>query len=398
MKYLILVGDGMGDYSFEALGDKTPLEAAKTPAMDFIAANGELFTLQTVPKGYDPGSDVANLSLMGYLPENVYTGRAPIEAASMGVELGTDQTAFRCNLVNIDFQQSSGPVMLDYSAGHISTAEAKELILALDAELATNIRKFYPGMSYRHLMVTNEVFPSLHSTPPHDHLDQDVTQYWNNYQSIPEFKDIVNRAKVILDKHPVNHARVNNGTPPANSIWLWGEGKAPVMQTLQEGYGITGGLISAVDLLKGIGVYAGMEVVNVPGATGYLDTNYKGKADAALELLKKHDLVFVHVEAPDEAGHQGLLKEKIQAIEDFDEKIVKPILDGAAGHDFRVVVCPDHYTPVSTKTHVGLPVPVALYDSRKTVKPSGMTYNEKNADKAGLLIHNGQEFFKRIFG
>lgn len=396
MKYIILVGDGMADFPLAELGDKTPLEAALTPAMDSLAMRGALHTLQTVPEGMAPGSDVANLSLLGYTPERYYTGRAPLEAASLNVTLSDHETAFRCNLVTLSFDDQNRPTMIDYSAGHISTKEAGALIATLAAELNEPGITFYPGVSYRHLLVVGQPINELTTAPPHDHTGRDVSSLWEEYLAHPIFGPLAMKARTILAEHSVNVERTKAGRNPANAIWLWGEGKAPTLPTIQSHYGITGALISAVDLLKGMAVYAGMEVINVPGATGYLDTNYQGKADAALDALKRHDLVFVHVEAPDEAGHQGLIKEKIQAIEDFDQKIVKPIIEGMAGQDFRVAITCDHYTPIALKTHVARPVPIAIYDSRTNVPGSGLPYSEDTANNSRSLLRSGEEFFATL--
>lgn len=396
MKYIILVGDGMGDHPIAALDGHTPLEKANTPAMDFLAANGELFLARTIPQGYPPGSDVANLSLLGYLPQACYSGRAPLEAASMGVALADDEIACRCNLVTIE--ESDGRIkMLDYSAGHISTAEAKVLIDALEQKLGNGTRHFYAGVSYRHLLVIKGQFVAIATVPPHDHTGREVTSYWQDYLAHPQLKDIVEPASRLLAGHAINQARLNRGERPANGIWLWGEGKAPAMPTLYDQFGVRGALISAVDLLKGLGVYAGMDIIQVEGATGYLDTNYQGKADAALAALADHDLVFVHVEAPDEAGHQGLVREKIQAIEDFDQKIVRPILEGVRRFkEFRLMVAMDHFTPIAIKTHVDQPVPVLIYDSRGSKKMSGLAYTEKDAAGTGLIIDDGRKLLEKL--
>ncbi|MBU0485560.1 MAG: cofactor-independent phosphoglycerate mutase [Proteobacteria bacterium] len=396
-KTVILVGDGMGDLPIAALGGRTPLEAAKTPAMDYVSIHGELSLLQTIPEGFSPGSDVANLSLLGYRPQDIYTGRAPLEAASMGVELGADEIAFRCNLVTLQDTGDSCKVMVDYSAGHITSDEARILIEELHRQLGGSAVNFHPGVSYRHLCVHQGDVSGLVTVPPHDHTGDDIAVYWQAYLNSSLGK-VVAEASRILVSHPVNERRIAAGKNPANAIWLWGEGRAPVMATLQERYGISGSLISAVDLLKGIGVYAGMRIINVPGATGYLDTNYQGKVDAAFEALKDTDLVFVHVEAPDEAAHQGEMDSKLQAIEDFDRKIVQPVLDGLmAGKDeFRLIVAMDHFTPLATRTHDSRPVPVALFDSLHNPAGSGLTYSEKNGAQTGLIIANGQLFFERI--
>lgn len=393
LKHIILVGDGIGDLPVNELNGKTPLEYADTPAMDFVASHGILGQLQTVPQGFHPGSDVANLSLLGYKPEDVYTGRSPLEAASLGVDLRDDEIAFRCNLVNMT-QNGDKVTMVDYSGGHIDTADARQLIAAINREITSDMFTLYPGVSYRHLFVYRGNVAGLVTVPPHDYSGQDVTQFWEKYGQYPDLMQFITKACAVLQGHPLNSNRQQQGRLPANGVWLWGEGKAPSMPTLEQNFGVSGALISAVDLLKGIGVYAGMEVMNVPGATGYLDTNYQGKVDAALSALRKHDLVLVHVEAPDETGHQGLLKEKIQAIEDFDQKIVQEILDNMkGGPDFRLVVCMDHFTPISLKTHIAVPVPFALFDSRSPERKNTLTYSEKNGANAGLHFANGEDFF-----
>ncbi len=398
MKYLILVGDGMGDLPMAELGGRTPLAAARTPAMDRLAADGELYLLRTVPEGFPPGSDVANLSLAGYRPVECYTGRAPLEAASMGVELAVGEIAFRCNLVTVAQGDDGGLTMVDYSAGHITTGEARQLIEALQRELGNDLVRLYPGVSYRHLLVYRGESNGLVTVPPHDHTGREVGGYRDRYRVVPPLAELMAKAALILADHPVNLARVAKGLNPANGVWLWGEGKAPSMPTLADRFGISGALISAVDLLKGIGVYAGMEIINVPGATGYLDTNYQGKVDGALGALKSKDLVFVHVEAPDEAGHQGLLAEKMQAIEDFDQRIVQPIVDGLAGTDFRLAVAMDHFTPLAIRTHSDQPVPVIIYDSRRQGKGSGLPYTEEAVAKSGGQLADGRHFLEVLLG
>ncbi|MDH5299616.1 MAG: phosphoglycerate mutase, partial [Desulfobulbaceae bacterium] len=265
-----------------------------------------------------------------------------------------------------------------------------------DRELGDEGNCFHAGVSYRHLLVHSGEVAGLVTVPPHDHTGREVTEYWQRYQAIPGLAALMNRAPAILAQHPVNLDRVKRGLNPANGIWLWGEGKAPIMPTLQEKYGVSGALISAVDLLKGIGVYAGMEIINVEGATGYLDTNYQGKVEAALAALVDKDLVFVHVEAPDEAGHQGLLREKIQAIEDFDQRIVQPILDGLEGRDFRLAVAMDHFTPLAIRTHSNQMVPVSIYDSRRNGKASGLPYTEAAGARCGRELANGRVFLETL--
>ena len=397
MKYIILVGDGMGDLPIAELGGKTPLAFAKTPAMDRIASQGELCLVRTVPEGFPPGSDVANLSLLGYLPHECYSGRAPLEAASLGVSLAPDEIAFRCNLVTLRFE-GDRVFMEDYSSGHISSQEARILIEGLEEVAGTSRLRFYPGVSYRHLLVHSGETGSLVTVPPHDYTGREVTEFWRRYNRIPHLQEALKKAVAYLADHPVNRERQAGQRNPANGIWLWGEGKAPSMPAIREQFGIEGSLISAVDLLKGIGVYAGLEIINVSGATGYLDTNYAGKATAAIEALKTKDFVFVHVEAPDEAGHQGSLKDKLQAIEDFDGKIVQPIFEAltASGQDFRLAVAMDHWTPLSLRTHSADPVPVAIYDSRPGQAGSGLPYDEQSAISAGKLLGDGRQFFMRV--
>ncbi len=399
MKYIILVGDGMGDLPIAELGGKTPLAFAKTPAMDRIASEGELCLVRTVPDGFPPGSDVANLSLLGYLPHECYSGRGPLEAASLGVSLAADEIAFRCNLVTLRFEEDR-VFMEDYSSGHISSKEARILVEGLEKTAGTDRLRFYPGVSYRHLLVHSGEIGPLVTVPPHDYTGREVTEFWQRYNSIPHLREALTKAVAYLADHPVNRDRQAQQRNPANAIWLWGEGKAPSMPTIREQFGVEGALISAVDLLKGIGVYAGLEIIEVDGATGWLDTNYAGKAAAAIQALKTKDLVFVHVEAPDEAGHQGSLKDKLQAIEDFDGKIVKPIFEAlmASGYDFRLAVAMDHFTPLVTRTHNADPVPVAIYDSRAVQSRSGLPYDEQSAAMAGELLTDGRQFFKRVLG
>ena len=385
MKYLILVGDGMGDLPIAELDHRTPLEAVPTPMLDSLCQKGRLFLIRTVPEGYPPGSDVANLSLLGYRPEEYYTGRAPLEAASMGIDLAADETAFRCNLVTLRHELGNKVQMIDYSAGHISSEESTKLIEALESECATERFHFKAGISYRHILVVKGDYPAMDPVPPHDYIDKDVTAPWQRYTEDPEWQELIQKANIILANHPVNQKRAANGQNEANGIWLWGEGKLPSMPSFHERYGLHGSLISAVDLLKGLGVVAGLDILNIPGATGYIDTNYQGKADAALECLKTQDFVFVHVEGPDEAGHQGILKDKSQAIEDFDAKIVSPIVQGLRdqGEDFRLIATMDHYTPLSIRTHTSTPVPSILYDSREIEAGSGQNFSEATGNEAG---------------
>jgi len=395
MKYIILLGDGMADRPRADLGGKTCLQAAKTPNLDHLASAGQVGMVSTVPDGYAPGSDVANLSVLGYDPRKYYTGRSPLEAASIGVSLGPDDVAFRCNLVTL---RSSGGgaaaerrrathVMEDFSAGHISTDDARMLIEEIGSKLGTDHIRFYPGVSYRHLMVWKGGKERINCTPPHDIQDKDIQDYLPRGEGDDIINDLMEASVDILTNHPVNKARLEAGKRPANSIWLWGQGKRPSMPTFKEKYGLEGAVISAVDLTKGLGVYAGFEVINVPGATGWIDTNYVGKAEHALFALKSRDIVYLHVEAPDEAGHTGDVKNKIKAIEDFDELIVGNVMHGMKQFDeYRILALPDHPTPLEIRTHSAEPVPFVIYDNRADRKGEPVTYDERIAERKDALI------------
>ena len=380
MKYLILVGDGMGDYPIADLGDKTPLEAANTPSMDELCSKGEFFLNHTVPDGFPPGSDVANMSLMGYDPVLYYTGRAPLEAAAMGISLAPDEIVFRCNLVTLDQNGSNRITLRDFSAGHISSEESHQIIGDLESECSTEQLHFKPGVSYRHLAIFKGSHPGIVTVPPHDYIGKEVTEHWQNYLNVPSWRQILEKAATVLTGHPVNLQRIKEGKNPASHFWLWGEGTMVDVPLLTDRFQISGSMISAVDLLKGLGVVGGLSVIDVPGATGYIDTNYEGKAEAATCALADQDFVFVHLEGPDEAGHQGSLQDKIQAIEDFDARIVHPITQHLRDQkeDFRVVVTMDHFTPLALRTHVSDPVPTLLYDSREHTPGSKQLFCEKN--------------------
>lgn len=380
MKYLILVGDGMGDYPIAELDGKTVLETADTPAMDELCHKGEFFLNHTIPEGFPPGSDVANMSLMGYNPELYYTGRAPLEAAAMGINLAPDELVFRCNLVTLDESDNGLITMRDFSAGHISSEESHQIIATLEKECSSEQFHFKAGISYRHLMIFKGVHPGITTVPPHDYIEQEVTAHYSSYLDIADWRDLMEKSASILAYHPVNLRRIEEGKNPATHFWLWGEGTMVDAPTIFDRFQISGSMISAVDLLKGLGVVSGLSVINVPGATGYIDTNYRGKAQAATDALNKQDFVFVHLEGPDEAGHKGSLQDKIQAIEDFDELIVQPIVQNLRDQqeDFRVVVTMDHFTPLAIRTHVSDPVPTILYDSREQTSGSGQSFCEKN--------------------
>lgn len=380
MKYAVLIGDGMADFPMDEFGGKTVLQKANTPNMDYITKNGRAGLARTVPDGMPPGSDVANMSILGYDPKKYYSGRAPLEAASMGIPLNDGDVAFRCNLITI-----TDGIIADYSAGHITSEEAKTLIEAVDSRIGTEKIRFYPGISYRHLMVASgDVGINSECTPPHDVIGEAKSEYMPKGKDSELLCELTDASRTILETHPVNSERVKAGKNPANCIWLWGQGYAPSFTEFEQLYGMTGSIISAVDLLKGIGIYAGLDVIDVPGATGYLDTNYSGKAEYAIESLKDHDFVFVHVEAPDEAGHMGDVDAKIQAIEDFDNLVVGRILEYAreSDEDFTILVLPDHPTPISLKTHTSDSVPFAIY-STADKDPDGAAAFDEESVKQG---------------
>lgn len=397
MKYIVMLGDGMADYPVEALEGRTPLEAAKKPNIDRLARGGELGMARTVPEGLKPGSDVANLSAMGYDPLSCYTGRSPLEAVSMGIDMSDTDVAFRCNLVTLsDELKYEDKTMVDYSSGEITTEEAKELMKAVNTELCTDEILFYPGISYRHCMIWHHGPTGLELTPPHDISDRRVSGY------LPEnlrILDLMKRSYQVLNTHPVNQDRQARGLNPANSIWLWGEGTKPGVSNFEALYGVKGSVISAVDLIKGIGLCSGMKVIEVEGATGNINTNFKGKGEAALQtLLEGQDFVYIHVEAPDECGHHGDLEGKIRSIELIDSQIVEPLLSGLekAGEDYAILVMPDHPTPVAIKTHISDPVPYLLYRSAFPINSGIETYTEKAAQSTGHSVVQGHELMRKL--
>jgi len=397
VKYLILVGDGMGDYPLEELQGRTILEAAKIPGIDELLSRGRMGLVRTIPRGMEPGSDVANMNLLGYDPRAYHTGRGPLEAASMGIRLASDEVAFRCNLVSMETDAAGEVRMLDHSAGHIATSEARRLVEALQPALEDGPLKLYPGVSYRHLLVHKGGRSDLETTPPHDIPGEPVAPYRKVYEQEPALATFMEKAQAILARHPVTREHREAGKRTADGVWLWGQGKAPSMPTLRERYGLEGAMISAVDLLKGLGVYAGLEPIDVPGATGYLDTDYAGKVRAALDALEDLDLVYVHIEAPDETGHEGSVPRKLQAVEAFDEKVVKPLVEGVRKHErVRVLVVTDHYTPVSVRTHVTDPVPFLLVSDLRGPQrpgPRPATFCERTAGESGWLLESGSDLF-----
>lgn len=398
MKYVILQGDGMADYPVDELGGKTPLEAAATPNMDWLAARGTFGLAHTIPPGFPPGSDVGNLSILGYDPTLYHTGRSPLEAASMGIALGERDIAFRCNLVSLR-ANGSEIVMEDFTAGHISSAEAAEIVRDLNRKLGGDGIEFHPGVSYRHLMVWRGGEEKMTTTPPHDITDRQVDAYLPRGPGAQRLLRLMERSEELLANHPVNRKRREKGEKPAASIWLWGQGKAPKMPTLAQRFGISGAVISAVDIINGLGVYAGLERVQVPGITGYFDTNYRGKGEYGLRALDEKDFVFIHVEAPDEAGHMGDAAKKIKAIEDFDEKVVGTVLGGMdRWEEWRLLLMPDHPTPIAVKTHVPDAVPFVLFASSQSRVAKPLRYSERDAKKTGLVVNRGHTLIEALTG
>lgn len=393
MKYLVMLCDGMADEPNEALGNSTPMEKANKPCMNSLAAKAEVGIVKTVAEGLKPGSDVANLSVLGYEPAVYYSGRSPLEAASIGIDLKDTDVTLRCNLVTLsDEEDYEKKTILDYCADDISSEEAKILIEYIQEKLGNDVFRFYPGVSYRHCLVWSNGNPHPGVlTPPHDITGKVITDYIPKGEAVDELYDLMKKSYDLLKDHPVNQARIARGKRPANSIWLWGEGTKPLLDNFSEKFGIKGSMISAVDLLKGIAICAGMNSVDVDGATGYLDTNFDGKCKAAIEEFKNGaDLVYVHVEAPDECGHRGEIENKVKAIEMIDEHILGPVVEFLKGYDdFAVLVCPDHPTPLSIRTHTSTPVPYLIYDSKNEINSGVKVFCEKEARETGNYIEKG---------
>lgn len=393
MKYLVMLCDGMADEPNEALGNSTPMEKANKPCMDSLAAKAEVGIVKTVAEGLKPGSDVANLSVLGYEPAVYYSGRSPLEAASIGIDLKDTDVTLRCNLVTLsDDEDYENKTILDYCADDISSEEAKILIEYIQEKLGNDVFRFYPGVSYRHCLVWSNGNPHPGVlTPPHDITGKVITDYIPKGEAVDELYDLMKNSYDLLKDHPVNQARIARGKRPANSIWLWGEGTKPLLDNFSEKFGIKGSMISAVDLLKGIAICAGMNSVDVDGATGYLDTNFDGKCKTAIEEFKNGaDLVYIHVEAPDECGHRGEIENKVKAIEMIDEHILGPVVEFLKGYDdFAVLVCPDHPTPLSIRTHTSTPVPYLIYDSKNEINSGVKVFCEKEARETGNYIEKG---------
>jgi 2,3-bisphosphoglycerate-independent phosphoglycerate mutase len=396
IKRIILLGDGMPDEPIEALGGRTPLMAAKTPNLDRMAREGTIGYAKTTPDGYSPGSDVTNMGILGYDPKKYYTGRAPLEAAAMGIKLGPKDVAYRCNLVTLA-PSPEGVFMEDFSAGHIDSDSAAKLIHALSEYFGKESEfQFYPGVSYRHLMIWKNGAEDIKCTPPHDITGKNIKEHLPQGGKADILKTLIGEAQMLLKQTAVNKERKSKKLPEANSIWLWGQGKAPSLPLLKDYRGLTGAMISAVDLMKGIGVLAGMDVINVPGATGYIDTNYEGKKQAAIDALREKDLVYIHLEAPDESSHSGSLENKLKSIEDFDAKIVGPLLDEIKRLGGRAVALSDHPCPLSKQTHTRGPVPFAMWPA---LAEGGCadTFDENIIEnKNALYFDEGYKLFERF--
>ncbi len=400
MKYLVVLCDGMADTPSDFLAGKTPMELANKPAIDALASKAQCGLCRTVAAGLKPGSDVANLSVMGYDPAVCYSGRSPLEAASIGVDLKETDVALRCNLVTLsDEENYEDKTMVDYCADDISTTEAAEIIKTVKEVFDSEKYTFYSGVSYRHcLVVANGTTELGNMTPPHDISGRVVGEYLSDSANAAPLIELMKKSYNVLRDHEINKKRIARGKRPANSIWLWGEGRKPELQNFREKNGVSGGVVSAVDLLKGIGICAGMATVDVEGATGYIDTNFEGKTAAAKKLFADgYDLVYVHLEAPDECGHRGEAENKIKAIELIDSKVVAPLVEylAASGEDYRILIMPDHPTPLNTKTHSSEPVPYLIYDSRDTL--GGVArFTEAAASATGVFIEHGPSVMDRL--
>ncbi len=402
MKYLVLVPDGAGDEKIEKLGGKTPLEAARLPFINSLAARGEVGMVKTIPEGVAPGSDAANLSVMGYDPSVYLTGRSPLEAASIGIEMSDTDVAFRTNIITLAGDGAYEDLIIkDHSSGDITTEEADELIKAVNEAFANEKLHFYTGTSYRHCLIVHDGETGFQLTPPHDVLEQRVGDHLPKGKGSEFITDMMRRSYDILKDHPVNKKRIERGLNPANSLWIWGQGKKPQLSSFYDKYRIRGTAISAVDLIKGIAICAGLNSVDVEGATGTLHTNFKGKADAAIrEFRNGMDFVYVHLEGPDECSHQGDLEGKIQCLEDIDQKVLKPIVEALRedGEDFRVLEVPDHRTPLAIRTHSATPVPFVIYDSRKEQPlDESRQFNEKSG-QTGITFDSGFALADHFFG
>lgn len=401
MKYAVVLYDGMADYPVPALGGKTPMELAKKPLFDKMAQKGRVGIVRTVAPGLKPGSDVANLSVLGYDPKKCYTGRSPLEAVSIGVKMKDTDVSLRCNIVTLsDEENYEDKTMVDYSAGDISTAEAAEIIKSVQEHFGNDEFAFYSGVSYRHCLIVNNGTTDLETmTPPHDISGKVVGSYLSTSPNAEKLIAMMKESYDFLKDHPVNKKRIAEGKRPANSIWLWGEGRKPGLDNFKEIYGLNGTVISAVDLLKGIAICAGMNAPDVPGATGYIDTNFEGKAKTAVEEWKNgQDLVYLHFEAPDECGHRNEPENKVRAIELIDERVLPIILDylDNCGDDYKVMILPDHPTPITTMTHASDPVPFMIYHKSEEKNSGVGSINENSAKETGDYVDFGPSLMKQF--
>ncbi len=402
MKYVIIHGDGMADWPCDELGGKTPLEAARKPNMDLIASRGEFGLVATIPAGMAPGSDVGTMTMLGYDPARYHTGRAPIEAASQGITLAPDDVVFRMNLVALERDENGAPAMGDFTSGHITSEEAARIVDDLRRGLAGDGIEFFNGVSYRHLMVWRGGLNGTKLTPPHDITGKPIAPYLPQGQGADRLSDLMGRAGEILREHPVNQARRAAGKVAATAVWFWGQGKRPAVPTLKERFGVEGSVISAVDLVNGLGRLAGLDVITVPGATGFLDTDYAAKARYGLESLKRRDFLLLHIEAPDEAGHMGRADYKVEALERIDELILGPMLAQLpAFGEWSLLLMPDHATPSKLKTHSNEAVPFAMLKGGKSVPGGGSAarrYTEAEGGRTGLLLTHGYRLIESLFG
>ena len=398
MKYVVLLCDGMADLPREDLIGKTPMGTANKPNMDKLAKVSEVGLVKTVIDTLKPGSDVANLSVLGYDPSVYYSGRSPLEAGSIGIDMKPTDISFRCNLVTLsDEERYEDKTMVDYCADDISTAEAAEIISFIQEKMGNDEFSFYSGVSYRHCLIWDHGTLDIGTlTPPHDITGRKITGYLDVNQNGEKLLEMMKRSYDLLKDHPINIKRIERGQRPANSIWFWGEGIRKDLMPFEKKYGLKGAMISAVDLLKGIGKFTEMEVINVPGATGYIDTNFSGKAEAAINTLKNgNDFVYIHVEAPDECGHRFEIENKVKSIELIDELILAPILEAFKNDDIRILICPDHPTPLALKTHTNAPVPYLIYDSSKNAKGVDK-FDEANAEQTGNFIKVGHTLMEKF--
>jgi 2,3-bisphosphoglycerate-independent phosphoglycerate mutase len=385
MKYIVVIGDGMADYPLQELGGKTPLEVANKPNMDTLASKGKLGTMRTIPEGMETDSSIANLSILGYDPRKYYTGRGPLEAGAMGIHLGERDVSFRCNLIT----ESDGR-LVDYCAGHITTQEAEELLKEMER---FEIGEFYPGVNYRHNFVLRNSDVEVGCTPPHDIMGEPISKHMigpEGGELGKKLNELILKSKEVLSNHPINLARMKEGKNPGNMIWLWGPGRVPKLGPFEKKYGMRGAMISAVNLIKGIGVYAGMKIIDVPGATGYYDTDYEEIADYALRALKWNDFIYIHIEAPDEAGHAGDARQKVKTIEDLDRRLLSRLL--AQAPECKIAVLPDHPTPVPVRTHTSEPVPFVIY--AHGMKGDGLKFDEISASRGSCGFLEGTKFME----